>query len=117
MQPRTAFSPRCAALRWTSPALMLCVLLASAIAHADHHEAQWSVRPFAGVGEIQESGSEATRAAIGGVSLGLAYGVSNGLDLGAELVGLATNAPRFMTTTIVDGGAPYHGPLTRRTDA
>lgn len=51
---------------------------------------------------------------VGGVSLGLAYGVSNELDLGTELVALATTMPRFTDAANLDGGAPYRGPLSRR---
>src|SRR5689334_16137157 len=104
--------------RWrTTCAMSLLVMLAPIAARADHHEAQWSMRPFAGIAELQESGADSQRAMIGGLSLGFAYGVSNDLDISGELLGLATTAPRFMATAIVDGGAPYRGPLVRRTDS
>jgi len=66
---------------------------------------------------MEEDGASAQRAMVGGLALGFAYGVSNGLDVGGELIALGTTAPRFMGTAVIDGGAPYHGPLTRRTDA
>jgi hypothetical protein len=90
-------------------------LLLPMSALADHHEAQWSARPFAGVGAIPEEGASAQRVLVGGLTLGFSYGISNHLDLGGEIVTLASAMPRFMDTAIIDGGAPYHGPLTRRT--
>jgi hypothetical protein len=89
-------------------------LLLPMSARADHHEAQWSARPFAGIAALAEEGVSTQNAMVGGVTLGFSYGVSNHLDLGGELVTLATTAPRFMDTAIIDGGAPYVGPLARR---
>lgn len=97
--------------------VILLVMFAANAARADHYEAQWSVRPFGGVAKLQESGASAEGVMVGGLSVGFAYGVSNDLDIGGELVALATAMPRFMDTAIIDGGAPYSGPLTRRTDA
>lgn len=101
-------------LRASRLVVILVAMLEPTGARADHHEAQWSVRPFAGMAALQEDGAAAQRAVVGGASLGFAYGVSNGLDLGGELVALATTMPRFTDAAIIDGGAPYRGPLTRR---
>jgi len=97
--------------------VLIVAMLAPMAARADHHEAQWSVRPFGGVAALQEAGVATQPAMVGGLSLGFAYGVSNRLDLGGELVTLATASPRFMDTVIIDGGLPVARPLARRTDS
>jgi hypothetical protein len=86
-------------------------------AHADHYEVQWSARPFAGVTELHEEGATERRAMVAGFSLGASYGVSNHLDLGAELVAFAAAIPTFKDARLIlDGGAEYRGPFVRRTD-
>lgn len=98
----------------TRAAIALLIALAPNAAHADQFEAQWSARPFAGLAALQDEGATAQPALVGGLSLGLSYGVSNRLDIGAELVTLATTMPHLSEVTIIDGGAPYRGPFIRR---
>jgi hypothetical protein len=97
--------------------LALAGVAAPGTARADHHEAQWSARPFTGVADLREDGATDRRAFVGGVSLGVAYGISNQLDLGAELMTFAVTMPAFHDApVIIDGGAVYRGPFTRRTE-
>lgn len=98
-------------------AIAALAILTPATARADRREAQWSARPLAGVAELQEDGASTQRTLVGGLSLGLSYGVSNGLDIGGELMVLATATTTFMDMAIIDGGAPYRGPLTRSADS
>jgi hypothetical protein len=94
--------------------IVLAIALAPSAARADRYEAQWIARPFAGVAALEDEGATAQPAMTAGLSIGFSYGVSNRLDIGAELMTLTTTTPRLTETTVVDGGAPYHGPFTRR---
>jgi hypothetical protein len=97
-------------------AVTLCAFV-PAPARADHYEAQWSARPVVAIAALRE-GSADQLAFAGGLSVGMSYGVSDHLDLGAELLTLTTAMTSFHGAgVIVDGGAPYEGPLARRTES
>ena len=83
-------------------------------ARADRSEAQWSARSFGGMADMAEEGSPRKLTPAGGVAVGMSYGISNRLDIGAEFVALATMKTTFDGTAVVDGGLPYHAPLTRQ---
>jgi hypothetical protein len=100
---------RCAAL-----AAAIGTVSAPALAHADRNEAQWSARTFGGIADVAEEGSSRKVTPAGGLSVGMSYGLSNHLDIGAELVTLATAKTAFDGMAIVDGGLPYRAPLNRQ---
>ncbi len=77
-------------------------------ARADEAELQWSVRPLGGVATWhEETTSGLALAGAAGTSLGVSYGVSHTLDVGAEVLGLATSKAAFEGSTIVyDGSLP-----------
>jgi len=102
---------------WLFLAIAAPVILMPRAARSDRREVQWSARPLAGIAELQEEGASMQRTLVGGMSLGLSYGISNRFDIGAELVALATMPTTFMDMAIIDGGAPYRGPLVRSTDS
>jgi hypothetical protein len=84
---------------------------------ADRAEVQWSARPVAGVAQLREEGATGhERGVLGGGALGVSYGLSNRLDLGAELLVMAAEKTTFADTTVVIGGGGFlRGALTRRT--
>ncbi len=88
-------------------------------ASADRAEAQWSARGLFGVARLQEAAApRAVPGLLGGLSLALSYGLSNRLDLGAELQLMATNRPAFSDKMVlVDQGTPVVGDFTRRTSS
>ena len=84
-------------------------------AQADEEEVRWSARPVAGVARVAEGQADAAFALSQGAAVALAYGLSEELDFGAELVALATE-PTF------DAAIPIQrvvtqGPFKRRTSA
>lgn len=83
--------------------LALAVVAASASASlADRAEAQWAARGVAGVARLRsEHAADPAYGAVGGFALSVAYGLSNRLDVGAELVSLITSAPRFEQAQLV----------------
>lgn len=91
-------------------------LLAPHAAHADRYEAQWSLRVAGGATQVREAGVArpvaAPRAAL---ALGMAYGVTNWLDLSVELE-LGATAPIELgaVPVVVDGGPLHLAELTRR---
>jgi len=95
---------------------MAFIILSTAPARADRYEAQWSARPLVGMTRLREEGAASDeRALVGGLSLGVSYGLSNQLDVGVELVTLATATPTFPNTpVVVGGGSMTQGSLTRR---
>jgi hypothetical protein len=96
-------------------AAAVVIALAPAAAFADDHEVQWSARPFGGLADVPEPGASRSVAGFGGIAVGMSYGISNQLDLGGEILALQTMPARFAGMAVLDGGAPYHGPLERRT--
>jgi len=98
--------------------LVAFVILSStpAVGRADRYEAQLSMRPLVGMTQLREEGvASDERTPVGGLSMGLSYGLSNRLDLGAELVTLATGAQTFPDTAVmIGGGNRTEGSLTRR---
>lgn len=102
----------CARTCWL---VVTCLIFSSAHAHADRYEAQWSARPLVGMSRLREEGATSNeRAAVGGLSLGLSYGLSNRLDVGVDLVTLATATGTFPGTVMIGGGNRTEGSLTRR---
>jgi hypothetical protein len=95
---------------------LAAVTLLARWAHADQYEAQWSVRPLAGLAEVRQDGAaQSQRARIAGAALGVSYGVSDRLDLGLELWTLAAATTTFADTTLtVDRGNIVTGAFTRR---
>ncbi|HRC57782.1 MAG TPA: hypothetical protein PKU97_17725 [Kofleriaceae bacterium] len=93
-------------LEWLRPGL----------AEADEFEAQWSARPWAGVARLREEGAASLALATqGGLSLGLSYGLSNRLDLCAELSLASSAMTRFADVMVsIDGGSAQRGELQRR---
>lgn len=93
------------------------LLLATASARADRAEAQWSARGVFGVARMRdESAQSAVAGLLSGLSLSAHYGLSNGLDLGAEVLALVGNEPTFPDARVfVDPGTPVSGNFTRRT--
>jgi hypothetical protein len=92
-------------------------LLGPRHALADRAEVQWSARPVAGVAQLREEGARGHESGLlAGGALGLSYGLSNRLDLGAELLVMAAEEATFADTTVVIGGGGFlRGALTRRT--
>jgi hypothetical protein len=83
-------------------------------AHADNYEARWSTRPVVGVALLEEEGATRDELGIaGGASLSVAYGITNQLDLGAELVALSTLMPTF-DAAIMSNGYIARGDFQRR---
>jgi hypothetical protein len=97
--------------------LLVALATMSTLARADKYELQWSMRPLAGVaGWREETTSGPAFAAVGGSTLGVSYGVTNGLDLGAEISVVGTTLATFKGSTIVyDGSLPLGDGLQRRT--
>lgn len=93
----------------------VAVAASVASARADEYEAQWSARPFGGVAAVPEEGAARQVTPLGGMSVGVSYGVSNRLDLGGEILVLQTMKSTFTGMAVFDGGAPYRGPLQRET--
>lgn len=95
--------------------LSLCLLLGSLrVVHADDYEARWSTRPVVGLAVLEEEGATSSELSLaGGASIGFAYGVSNHLDLGAELVAVSTLLPTF-DAAIMSNGYIARGPFQRR---
>jgi hypothetical protein len=100
----------------SSGATLAAVLAATAAtAYADHHEAQWSLRPLVGVAALPDEGAKARMAPLAGLDVGFGYGVSNELNLGGEVISFASAEARFPEMGLLDGGAPFVAPLKRRT--
>lgn len=81
-------------------------------AGADADEARWSVRPTAGLVRATESQAEPAFALAQGVSLTMAYGLSETLDLSVEAVAVAAEPVFDATMTVQD--VIISGPLKRR---
>jgi hypothetical protein len=86
-------------------------------AQADRAEAQWSAGGVLGVARLRdESAPSAEPALLSGVALAVHYGLSNQLDIGAELLAMMGNEPTFNDAMVfVDPGTPVSGNFTRRT--
>lgn len=82
---------------------------------ADEDEARWSARPIAGVALMTEAQADPALAFAQGALATLAYGLSDRLDLGGELVALATE-PTFDAAIPVEG-VIIRSPFTRRTSS
>src|SRR5262245_46844260 len=83
-------------------------------AEADNYEARWSTRPVVGLALLQEEGATRDELGLaGGATLAFAYGVSNRLDLGAELVAMSTLMPTF-DAAILSNGYIARGAFRRR---
>lgn len=93
------------------------LLAAAAPAHADRAEAQWSAGGVLGVARMRdESAPSAAPGLLSGVSLAVHYGLSNQLDVGAEVLAMMGNEPTFSDAMVfVDPGTPVGGDFTRRT--
>lgn len=84
------------------------------VAHADQAELQWSLRPLGGVATWhEETTSGLALAGAAGTSLGVSYGLSHQLDLGVEVLGLATSKAAFEGSTIVYDGSVQLGDIDR----
>jgi hypothetical protein len=82
--------------------------------HADNYEARWSTRPVVGLALLEEEGATRDELGLaGGASLSFAYGITNHLDLGAELVALSTLMPTF-DAAIMSNGYIARGDFQRR---
>jgi hypothetical protein len=83
---------------------------------ADRDEAQWSLRPLFGVTRVREDGAPGSqREYIGGASLGLAYGLTDHIDLSADLVTFGATSSTFVDTTFsLEHGEFVDGTFTRR---
>lgn len=110
-QPRVTHSRR-----WLLLVAFAILSSTPALGRADRYEAQLSVRPLVGMAQLREEGvASDERTPVGGLSLGLSYGLSNRLDVGAELVTLTTGAQTFPDTAVmIGGGNRTEGSLTRR---
>jgi hypothetical protein len=98
-------------------ALAAGCLLRSRHVLADRAEVQWSARPVAGVAQLREEGATRhERGVLAGGALGLSYGLSNRMDLGAEVSVMAAEEATFADATVlIGGGTSVRGALTRRT--
>lgn len=102
---------RLASLLLAAP--LLCVGLFGK-AQADEAELQWSLRPLGGVATWhEEATSGVALAGAAGTSLGVSYGLSHQLDLGVEVLGLATSKAAFEGSTIVYDGSVQLGDIDR----
>ncbi len=97
------------ALAWAA----LC--LGAAPSLADEDEARWSARPLAGIALASEAQADPALAFTQGASASLAYGMSEELDLGVELIALAAT-PTFDAAIPVQG-VIIRGPYQRRTSS
>lgn len=87
---------------WLCSVALWAVAASASSSFADRAEAQWAARGVAGVARLRsEHSSDAAYGAVGGFALSLTYGLSNRLDLGAELISLITSAPRFERAQLV----------------
>ncbi|NJM90812.1 MAG: hypothetical protein HC863_00510 [Myxococcales bacterium] len=94
---------------------MLALLSLSLLARssrAEEDEARWSARPIAGVALTTEEQADPALAFAQGASVSLAYGVTDRLDLGAEIVGLRAE-PSFDASIPVED-VIIRGPFLRR---
>lgn len=96
-------------------ALVVASSLAGApAARADNYEARLGTRPVFGLALLEEEGATRDELGLaGGAALGFAYGVTNRLDLGAELVALSTLMPTF-DAAIMSNGFIARGDFRRR---
>lgn len=78
------------------------------VARADEAELQWSARPLGGVATWREPNTSGhALAGAAGTSIGVSFGLTHGLDLGAEVIGLVTTIAAFEGSTIIfDGSLP-----------
>lgn len=88
----------------------------SSPATADRYEATITLRPTGALARIDDAGVE-TPAVVGGggFSGGLAYGVRNWLDVGAEVVAVASTRARYDDAMLPVSGTPQTGELSRVT--
>jgi len=95
---------------------LLFVALGTSTARADRYEAQWSARPLAGLAMLKEEGAPGDkRTPAGGLSIGVEYGISNRLDVGIELITIATAMTELAKTPVLlDGGVEERYSLSRR---
>jgi hypothetical protein len=109
MRSRTRLALFCAAVAtWSS----------SSAAHADRAEAQWSARSLVGAAAMsQERAPHLALGAIGGVALAFNYGISNRLDLGAEVLALVTSTPTFDHASLMISDDIVYAGYTRREGA
>lgn len=89
-------------------------------AAADHHEATVTVRSTGGVGRFTEDVTGDARGATvstygGGGEIGAGYGVSNRLDVGAELAAAGFTQATYDAAKVTIMGVPVAGRVTRRT--
>jgi hypothetical protein len=97
-------------------ALALVLGVGARPALADRAEAQWSVRSVFGAAQFHEEGSSVhPLGLVAGLSLAVSFGLSNRLDVGAELLALApTKAAAFTDVTSQMDGAIIGGRFLRR---
>lgn len=96
------------------PFVMASWLISAPAAYADNYEARWSTRPVVGLALLEEEGATRDELGLaGGASLTFAYGITNQLDLGAELVALSTLMPTF-DAAIMSNGFIARGDFRRR---
>jgi hypothetical protein len=87
-------------------------------AHADRAEAQWSARSLVGAAAMsQERAPHLALGAIGGLALAFNYGISNRLDLGAEVLALVTSTPTFDNASLMISDDIVYAGYTRREGA
>ncbi len=84
----------------------LVLLAAPTLASADEDEARWTMRPLGGVAIAREAETGLTLAPGGGLSAGMAFGLTHQLDLGAEVVALQLTAAE-------EGAKLVHGDIAR----
>lgn len=88
----------------------------SSTAAADRYEATVSVRPVGGVARVDDVGApEPATVAAAGLTGGLAWGLRNWLDVGAEVLALGMPAARYDGATLPVSNNPQMGTLERTT--
>ena len=108
-------------MRGRSRLALCCAVVATwgvGPARADRAEAQWSARSLVGAAAMsQERAPHLALGAIGGLSLGVSYGLSNRLDVGAEVLALVTSTPTFDHASLMISDDIVYAGYTRREGA
>lgn len=96
--------------------LVFLLCTTSSIASADRYEATLTARPSAQLARFADSGTDDRAEVVGaGLSAGLTWGVRNWLDLGGELTASAYENASHDAASVMVGGNPRTGALTRTT--
>lgn len=104
-----------AAAPWAGRGICTCLCLLAAAARAEEKEARWSAAPLVGLAFVSEAQAEPAFGLTEGAAVALSYGWSDELDLGAEVIALATE-PTFDAAMPIEG-VVIEGPFKRRTSS